>query len=80
MTGYFGRMGLFELMTVNESIQSLVQRRSNASEIRRSALGSGMESLKDDGISKASRGLTTLEEVLRVSMNVNEEPLGTATY
>lgn len=66
-TGYHGRIGLFELMTVNDQIRQLVQQRSNAAEICSAAKTLGMNSLRDDGIEKVREGKTTSEEVVRVS-------------
>ncbi len=67
-TGYQGRIGLFELMIIDDSIRSLVQRRSNASDVRTSAREAGMKLLREDGLTKVLQGQTTIEEVVRVSM------------
>ena len=67
-TGYRGRVALHEVMTVSEEIESLVVTRATGSEIRQVALEQGMVSLRDDGWSKVAQGLTTIEEVLRVSV------------
>ncbi|MEI7835329.1 MAG: type II secretion system ATPase GspE [Planctomycetota bacterium] len=67
-TGYHRRIGCFELLTVDESIRRLVQSRATASEINDAARRAGMHSLREDGLVKAAAGLTTVEEVLRVSM------------
>jgi general secretion pathway protein E len=67
-TGYRGRVGCFELLTVNDEIRTLVQARATASEIIAAARRAGMRSLCEDGLAKAASGLTTLEEVIRVSM------------
>ena len=66
-TGYQGRLGIFELLHVSESMRSLIQTRVNASEIRQKAVESGMKLLRTDGLEKALRGLTTLDEIERVS-------------
>jgi general secretion pathway protein E len=66
-TGYFGRIGLFELMMVDDEIRRLIQARANASEIRSSGVARGMGLLRADGIEKVIAGRTTVEEVLRVS-------------
>ena len=63
-TGYKGRMGLYELMTVNEAIRSHIRQRAPAQEIRASALRAGMKTLRQDGIEKVLQGLTDLPEVL----------------
>jgi len=64
-SGYRGRVGLYELMVLNEEIRSLVLRRASTSEIARVAEQEGMIRLRDDGLLKAARGVTTVEEVLR---------------
>jgi type IV pilus assembly protein PilB len=65
-TGYRGRMALHEVMTVNEEIERLAVARATADEIARVALADGMTSLRDDGWLKVRRGLTSIEEILRV--------------
>ncbi len=66
-TGYKGRMGIFEILVVNRRIRELVEARASADEIKKTAVESGMRTLREDGLVKVRRGLTTLEEVLRVS-------------
>ncbi|WP_314502640.1 ATPase, T2SS/T4P/T4SS family [uncultured Microbacterium sp.] len=66
-TGYRGRVALHEIMTMSDELETLVVTRSTGNEIRATALAQGMVSLRDDGWSKVSQGLTTIEEVLRVS-------------
>lgn len=66
-TGFRGRVGLFELLVVDDSIRDLVQSRGNASRIRAAALASGMHLLSTDGLLKIHQGVTTLDEVLRVT-------------
>jgi type IV pilus assembly protein PilB len=65
-SGYRGRVGLYELMVVTEDIRNLVLRRSSTDEIARVAEREGMIRLRDDGLLKAARGITTIEEALRV--------------
>jgi type IV-A pilus assembly ATPase PilB len=67
-TGYRGRVALHEVMTLSDEIESLVVTRSTGSDIRQVALQQGMVSLREDGWSKVAQGLTTIEEVLRVSV------------
>ena len=67
-TGYHGRIGCFELLSVNEEIQRLVQSRATASEINGAARRAGMHSLCEDGLEKVAAGRTTLEEVMRVAV------------
>jgi type IV pilus assembly protein PilB len=64
-TGYRGRIGIYELMVVTDEVKDLVLRRAPTTEISRAAERGGMVRLRADGLLKASRGLTTIEEVLR---------------
>jgi len=65
-TGYKGRVGLYELMMVNEEISELMVRRAPVSEVRHAARANGMKTLKEDGLRKVLAGITTPEEVQRV--------------
>ncbi len=67
-TGYRRRIGLFELLSVDESIRQLIQARATASQIKAAAVNCGMKTLTDDGVSKLLRGQTTSEEIQRVIM------------
>ncbi|MEQ1905804.1 MAG: ATPase, T2SS/T4P/T4SS family [Pirellulaceae bacterium] len=69
-TGYFGRIGVFELMAIDEKIQSLIQKKSDSSQIRQTANQNGMRLLQEDGLEKILAGRTTIEEVIRISMRV----------
>ena len=64
--GYKGRVGIFEILEVDDSIRQLIIKRVSAEEIAASALTHGMIPLIRDGFNKASGGLTSIEEVLRV--------------
>jgi len=66
-SGYSGRIGIFEVMTVSETISKLILERSPASVIEKQALSEGMMLMKQDGYLKVMEGLTTIEEVLRVA-------------
>jgi type II secretory ATPase GspE/PulE/Tfp pilus assembly ATPase PilB-like protein len=66
-TGYDKRIGIFELLLVDEAIRKLIISRASASEIKAEAQKNGMLSMRVDGIQKAEKGLTTLEEVLKVT-------------
>ena len=68
-TGYKGRIGIFQLLVMNDELESLVAQNSSRDEIERAAAAAGMRSLWDDGIAKAAAGLTSLEELARVVMN-----------
>ncbi|MBU0649609.1 type II secretion system protein GspE, partial [Patescibacteria group bacterium] len=65
-TGYFGRLGIFEVLEVSNSIKQLINERADAGNIEDLARREGMVSMLDDGLSKLAQGLTTLEEILRV--------------
>lgn len=65
-SGYKGRIGVYELMLVNDRIRDLVLQKSSAHLIREAAIESGMKTLRDDAIAKILLGQTTLEECLRV--------------
>lgn len=62
--GYKGRIGIYEMMEVNESIVSLVLQKASAAEIRKQATENGMVSMLADGLDKIGAGLTTIDEVL----------------
>jgi type IV pilus assembly protein PilB len=66
-TGYRGRIGLFEVMTVTDEIRALIVARAPAGEIARVAISQGMRTLLDDGMGKVREGLTTLAEIGRVT-------------
>lgn len=67
-TGYRGRLGVFELLTVNESVRDAIQARANASEVRAAAFAGGMRLLRSDGAQKVLAGRTTVDEVERVTV------------
>jgi len=64
-TGYKGRIGLYEVMEISESIRDLVMVGATAVEIKRKALEEGMLTLRQSGLQKIKTGVTTIEEVLR---------------
>ncbi len=64
-TGYSGRLGVYETLVPNLAIQQAILRKASASEIRNIMVSQGMPTLRDDGIDKARRGITSIEEVLR---------------
>lgn len=64
-TGYRGRIGIYEIMPVSETIKSMIGEKKTAMEIRKQAVSEGMKTLREDGLEKAGAGITTLEEVLR---------------
>lgn len=66
-TGYYGRIGIFEVIPVTDTISKLILERSPASGIEKKAKEEGMISLKQDGYLKVLEGITSIEEVLRVA-------------
>lgn len=66
-TGYRGRLGIFELMIIEEKIRHHIVQRSHSSAIQHIAIENGMIPLFEDGVQKMNEGVTTLEEVLRVT-------------
>jgi type IV pilus assembly protein PilB len=69
-TGFSGRIGIFEVMIPEEEIRKLIVRKESAEIIKKTAVQKGMRTLKEDGLLKAERGLTTIDEVLRVAQDV----------
>ncbi|RJQ33124.1 MAG: type IV-A pilus assembly ATPase PilB [Actinobacteria bacterium] len=67
-TGYKGRVGIFEIMRINEEIQKLTVGRATGQEIKRAAIKAGMKTLKQDGFEKVMDGVTSLEEIVRVTV------------
>ena len=65
-TGYFGRIGIYEILEMNDFIREAIMRRADAGEVKRIAVKNGMVTLLEDGFAKAVAGQTTIEEVLRV--------------
>ncbi|OVE82592.1 hypothetical protein BVY04_00510 [bacterium M21] len=65
--GYKGRMGLYEIFKVEDSICQLIFRVASIEEIRQRARELGMRTLRDDGLRKAGAGMTTLEEIIRIT-------------
>ncbi len=66
-SGYRGRMGIYELMLMNNKVREASFARASTQEIRKAALSQGMRSLYQDGIIKTLKGVTTIDEVLRVA-------------
>ena len=71
-SGYKGRLGIFELMVMNSKIRELAFQGAPTTEIRRAAVSQGMKVMFDDGVQKVLRGITTFDEVFRVSKRVEE--------
>ncbi|MBF0101684.1 MAG: type II/IV secretion system protein [Desulfobacterales bacterium] len=67
LTGYRGRVGIFELLSVDEAVQREIVKGSDRNRIFKKAVEQGMISLRRDGIEKVKKGITTYEEVMRVT-------------
>ncbi|MBN3032596.1 MAG: Flp pilus assembly complex ATPase component TadA [Candidatus Saganbacteria bacterium] len=66
-TGYRGRTAIFEILVVDLKIQELILRRASTTELKQAAVAGGMKTMRDDGLRKAKEGLTTIDEVFRVT-------------
>ncbi|MCA9298596.1 MAG: type II/IV secretion system protein, partial [Phycisphaerales bacterium] len=66
-TGYAGRVGIYELLTVDDSLRDIIARNPNVSEFRRLCIERGMVSLRTDGMEKVNRGMTTVQEIMRIT-------------
>jgi type IV pilus assembly protein PilB len=67
-TGYKGRIGVYQLLEMNEELSALASRNATRDEIDRAAISAGMRTLWDDGLAKIAAGLTSVEELARVSV------------
>jgi type IV pilus assembly protein PilB len=67
-TGYRGRVGIYQLLEMTEDLASLASRHASREEIERAALDTGMKTLWDDGLAKVAAGLTSIEELARVTV------------
>lgn len=66
LSGYHGRIGIYEVMPIDDSIREAMLKRMASADIKKIAVSKGMKTMVKDGFEKAARGVTTLEEVLRV--------------
>ena len=66
-TGYAGRQAIYELLVVDEAVRELVMKNTDAAQIKKVAMTRGMRTLRQDGVLKVRRGITTAEEVMRVT-------------
>jgi type II secretory ATPase GspE/PulE/Tfp pilus assembly ATPase PilB-like protein len=69
-TGYLGRVGIFEILTMSDVIRTMVANRANSHEIRDQALKEGMVSLMKDGMRKVKEGMTTPSEIMRAAYSI----------
>jgi type II secretory ATPase GspE/PulE/Tfp pilus assembly ATPase PilB-like protein len=66
--GFKGRKGIFELLVMNEELKGLVTAKASASAVKKAAEKGGMQNMRDNGLEKALAGVTTLDEILQVTM------------
>jgi type IV pilus assembly protein PilB len=71
-TGYKGRVGIFEVMTVADDLRRDILKKADSSTLRNAALKTGFKSLRDDGINKVLEGITTIEEVMQATQEVDQ--------
>lgn len=65
-TGYYGRLGIYEVLEVNDAIKELIVKKANSNDINDTAISNGMTTMFQDGIRKVLKGLTTLDELIRI--------------
>ena len=66
-TGYYGRSGIYELLVMNEALKKIIMDRAMTSEIKAAAIANGMRTLREDGWEKVKRGVTTIDEIIKVT-------------
>jgi type IV pilus assembly protein PilB len=66
-SGFHGRVGIYELLLMNDKIKKLIVSKASSEDIKKAAQEAGMRTLREDGVLKVKNGLTTIEEVLRVT-------------
>jgi type IV pilus assembly protein PilB len=66
-SGYKGRIGIYEILEINEELSQLIIKKAPRTELEKAALSSGMTTILQDGFIKAKTGITSIEEVLRVT-------------
>jgi len=79
-TGYHGRTGIFELLVIDDDIKELIVKRSAAHVIKQTAIQKGMHTLRDDGMRQALDGVTTVQEVLRVTQESTQPDIRTTEH
>jgi len=65
-TGFLGRTGIFELLAISEDLRAAINQGASSQQLRKQAEAEGMLTLRQDGLRKAARGITTVAEVLSV--------------
>jgi general secretion pathway protein E len=73
-TGYRGRVGIFEMLAVDESVRKKIQASAAAADVAAAARAGGMRTLREDGLAKLGAGQTSVEEVLRATMRASASP------
>jgi len=73
-TGYKGRIGIYELLVIDDDIRNLILERASTGDLARKARANGMLSMREDGWQKVLAGITTLDEILRVTFGVEDAP------
>jgi type IV pilus assembly protein PilB len=68
-TGYKGRSVIYEIMEVNDELKTLISNRATSLEIKEAAMRKGMDSLRGSGIKKAIAGITSIDEIMRVTLS-----------
>ena len=66
-SGYKGRIGIYEVLDIDDGLEELINNRATAQKIHEYAITKGMVTMLQDGIIKAKQGITTIEEILRVT-------------
>jgi type II secretory ATPase GspE/PulE/Tfp pilus assembly ATPase PilB-like protein len=72
-SGYVGRLGLYELLVIDDHFRDMINEDSSVNNMRKVFWEGGNKNLYDDGIAKVKKGLTTIEEVLRVTEMYNSQ-------
>ncbi len=72
-SGHYGRIGLYEMMAMTNEVRDGIVQEVNSAELRRAAIGSGMKTLRFDGLSKVNAGMTSASEVIRVMLAGEED-------
>ena len=72
-TGYYGRIGVYEIMPINAELRQAINRGDNADELEAIALRQGMKTLRMGAVEYALKGITTVEEVRRVAFEDDDE-------
>jgi type IV pilus assembly protein PilB len=67
-TGYKGRIALYEVMSINDSIRELILMGASSTEIKNEAINKGMKTLRQSGVTKILEGVTSVAEILRITM------------